>query len=54
MANENLGKKVLITGASGGIGRAIALAAAKEGYEVTAHYNHGLEKAETLKKEIEE
>lgn len=54
MANENLGKKVLITGASGGIGRAIALASAKEGYEITAHYNHGLEKAEALKKEIEE
>lgn len=54
MTNENLGKKVLITGASGGIGRAIALAVAKEGYEVTAHYNHGLEKAQVLKKEIEE
>jgi len=54
MENANAEKKVLVTGASGGIGRAIALAVAKEGYEVVAHYNHGAEKAENLKKEIEE
>lgn len=54
MSNENENKKVLITGASGGIGRVIALAAAKEGYEVWANYNHGKEKAENLKKEIED
>lgn len=53
MDNLNSEKKVLVTGASGGIGRAIALAVAKEGYEVVAHYNHGAEKAESLKKEIE-
>lgn len=52
MANEN--KKVLVTGASGGIGRAIALAAAKAGYEIIAHYNHGEKKAAGLKNEIEE
>ena len=51
---ENFEKKVLITGSSGGIGRAIALECAKEGYEVVAHYNNGAEKAENLKKEIEE
>lgn len=45
-------KKVLVTGASGGIGRAIALAAAEAGYEVTAHYNKGKEEAESLKTEI--
>lgn len=51
--NQNGGKKVLVTGASGGIGRAIALAAASAGYEITAHYNNGKEKAESLKAEIE-
>jgi len=53
MPNENNEKKVLITGSSGGIGRAIALAVAKEGYEVVAHYNNGKEKAKSLKAEIE-
>lgn len=52
MASEN--KKVLVTGASGGIGRAVALAAAKEGYEVWASYKSGKGKAESLKKEIED
>jgi 3-oxoacyl-[acyl-carrier protein] reductase len=50
---ENAGKKVLVTGASGGIGRAIALAAANAGYEIVAHYKSGAEKAEALKSEIE-
>ena len=45
-------KKVLVTGASGGIGRAMALAVSEAGYPVTAHYNRGKEEAETLKKEI--
>ena len=53
MMNENNGKKVLVTGSSGGIGRAIALAVAQAGYEVVAHYNNGKEKAESLKAEIE-
>ena len=51
--NENSEKKVLVTGASGGIGRAIALAAVQAGYEIIAHYNNGKEKAESLKSEIE-
>lgn len=51
MSLEN--KKVLITGASGGIGRAIALACAREGYEVIAHFNSGIEKANELKNQIE-
>ncbi len=50
---ESNGKKVLVTGASGGIGRAIAIAAADAGYEIVAHYNHGQEKAQELKSEIE-
>ena len=45
-------RRVLITGASRGIGRAIALAASEAGYWVTAHYNKGKEEAESLEKEI--
>nr|WP_318710516.1 3-oxoacyl-ACP reductase FabG [uncultured Treponema sp.] len=48
----NEDKKVLVTGASGGIGRAIALDCAKAGYYVICHYNRGKEKAETLLEEI--
>jgi 3-oxoacyl-[acyl-carrier protein] reductase len=54
MEKENDWKKVLVTGSSGGIGRAIALAASLAGYEIVAHYNKGKEKAENLKKEIKE
>lgn len=46
------GKKVLVTGASGGIGRAIALAAAQAGYEVVAHYNRGKANVDALVAEI--
>ena len=46
-------KKVLITGAGRGIGRAIALACAKAGYEVIAHYNRSSGPAAELKAEIE-
>ncbi len=53
MNEENTGKKVLVTGASGGIGRAIALEAAKAGYEIVAHYNHGKEKVDSLISEIQ-
>ena len=41
-------KKVLITGASGGIGSAIAAAFAEVGYAVIMQYNNGKEAAETL------
>jgi len=47
-------KRVLVTGASRGIGRAIALAASEAGYFITAHYNKGKESAESLEKEIKE
>ena len=46
-------KKVLVTGAGRGIGRAIALAAAKAGYEVIAHYNRSSKPAAELKAQIE-
>ncbi len=48
----NEDKKILVTGASGGIGRAIALDCAKAGYYVICHYNRGQEKAESLMEEI--
>jgi len=48
------GKSVLVTGASRGIGRAIALAAAEAGYEVIAHYNKSEEAALSLEREIKE
>jgi 3-oxoacyl-[acyl-carrier protein] reductase len=43
---------VLITGASRGIGRAIALAASAAGYRVAAHYHRGEAEAESLAAEI--
>jgi 3-oxoacyl-[acyl-carrier protein] reductase len=49
MENE---KKVLITGAGRGIGRAIAIEAAAAGYTILAHYNNSEEKARTLEDEI--
>ena len=45
-------KKVLVTGANRGIGRAIAAAVTDAGYHVTAHYNRGKEEAEALANEI--
>jgi len=45
-------KKVLVTGSSRGIGRAIALAASEAGYQVTAHYHKSEENAVSLKEEI--
>ncbi len=44
---------VLITGGARRIGRALALAAAREGFDVAVHYNHSRKEAETLAGEIE-
>jgi 3-oxoacyl-[acyl-carrier protein] reductase len=42
------GKRVLVTGASGGIGSACVRAFLEEGAEVVAHYHEGRERAEAL------
>src|SRR5215216_5924301 len=43
------GKRVLVTGASGGIGSACVRAFQEEGAEVVAHYHQGRERAEALR-----
>ena len=51
--SELVRKKALVTGSSRGIGRAIALSLAKEGYEVIVHCAGNIAKAEEVKTEIE-
>ena len=46
-------RSVLITGASGGIGRATARLFAKQGYAVAVHYHRSRETAESLVRELE-
>ena len=48
------GKVAVITGASRGIGRAIAIKLASEGATVVINYNGSKDRAEEVKKEIEE
>lgn len=46
-------KRVLVTGATGGIGQACALALAADGYHVTLHYRSNAARAQALIGEIE-
>ena len=50
--NQNVNKTVLITGATSGIGREIAIKYAKEGWNVICHYYCSEEKAKKLKEVI--
>ena len=45
-------RRVLVTGSTQGIGKAIAAAFVKEGYEVIVHCSKDMEKAERIRKEI--
>ena len=47
------GQKALVTGASSGIGKGIAVALGREGADVVVNYSSGADKAEEVVKEIE-
>ncbi|MBV9269248.1 MAG: glucose 1-dehydrogenase [Acidobacteriaceae bacterium] len=48
------GKNILVTGASSGIGEAVAIRLAQEGGNVAINYNSGADRAENVRKKAEE
>lgn len=54
IAQRLKGKNVLVTGASAGIGEAIAIRFAQEGANVALNYNSGQDRAEAVKAKVDE
>ena len=48
-----MGKAALVTGGSGGIGQAVCLKLAQDGYDVAVHYRSGAEQAKRVCAQIE-
>ncbi|WP_163834961.1 3-oxoacyl-ACP reductase FabG [Spartinivicinus ruber] len=52
MSNSN--KRILVTGSSRGIGKAIAMRLAESGYQVVVHYRQGQQQAESVVNQLTE